>query len=185
MTSYNEIAKYAQFSMPNKLLSLVSIVLFSGIVVIIGLLQLSDYEPIATVNKFQIIQSNFSSQYSLVKDYEKLEVAKMQNLVPSMRNYQNYQCIDYGSYILPLRVNPISFLPEAIRRGNGDGWQIQKSGNVDVPAQQFCSFLIMEYGSNTISCGLDMYEKLGYGGYLNNLHWCKSARQLLYNLLKT
>jgi hypothetical protein len=179
-----DIKNYNEFYLPNRLAMFIMVIVFSVCIVGVSVLQLSDWEPIYTVNRFQTIQTNFTSQYSLISEYQKLEAAKMQNILPSMNNHEFYQCVDYGSYIIPMRVNPITFLPQAIRRGNGDAWLIQKSATKDIGASQFCEFSIMQYGSNTIQCGLDMYDALGYGGYMNNGHWCTSARQKLYNLLK-
>lgn len=179
------IDTYQEFYKPNRLSMIMMVLIFSAIIVFVSLLQLSDWEPIYTINRFQAIQSNFTSSYSLISEYQKLESAKMQNILAGMQNYELYQCVDYGSFIIPMRVNPKTFLPEAIRRGNGDGWAIQKSASNDIGASQFCTFIIMQYGSNTIQCGLDMNDKLGYGGYLNNGHWCESARQTIYNLLKS
>ena len=151
---------------------------------IISIGQITKWEPIDTFVAFQEIQTNFNKWPSIVSQYEVLESNKIITLKPYMSNYNNIVCTDYDTFYIPMFFQTVNglMLPTAVRRGNGDGWIITKSSKVDTAAYQQCLYLASEMSSNLITCGSDMYNKIGYGGYLNNGHWCNEARDKLYNI---
>ena len=97
----------------------------------------------------------------------------------------SFQPYDFGTYYTALRLNSATYLPEFIRRGNGDIWKVNKAADKDTSALQFTKYLIYTNSSNTITCGLDMYNKLGYGGYFNSNHPCQLALDVLLQYYST
>jgi hypothetical protein len=157
------------------------------ILTILSIAQMIKWEPLDTFLAFQDIQRNFNKWPSILSDYEILESNKISNLKIYMKNYNTITCVDYGTYYIPAYFQSSNglLLPTAIRRGNGDAWMITKSDPNDQAAYQQCLYLASEMSNNTITCGSDMYNKLGYGGYLNNGHWCNSIRDKLYNIFSS
>lgn len=164
-----------------------------GLVIIFTLVsvaQMIEWKPIDNFIAFQDIQRNFNNWTSVINDFQTLESNKIQTLVSSMSNYNQVTCVDYGAYYIPLFFNNITInsqnflLPAAVRRGNGDGWSVTKSSTNDPAAFQQCLYVASELSDSTVTCGLDMYNKLGYGGYLNQGHWCNTARDKLYAIYK-
>jgi len=153
---------------------------------LIAIAQIIKWKPMDTFLAFQDIQRNFNKWSSIIATYQQLESNKITNLTPSMSNYNSISCVDYGTFYIPayFASNNGLLLPTAIRRGNGDAWMVIKSDPKDPAALQQCLYLASEMSSNTVTCGSDMYSKLGYGGYLNNGHWCNSIRDKLYDLYK-
>lgn len=164
-------------------ISIVLLVCFT----VISIAQMIQWKPLDNFIAFQDIQRNFNNWQSILGDYQSLESNKIKTLIPSMNNYNLVSCIDYGTYYLPMFFNAITIdgegllLPAAVRRGNGDGWAVTKSSPNDQAALQQCMYIASELSDTTVTCGIDMYNKLGYGGYLNKGHWCNTARDLLYN----
>ena len=157
---------------------------------VISIAQMLQWKPLDNFIAFQDIQRNFNNWTVILSDYQNLESNKIKTLVPSMSNYSQVVCIDYGTYYMPMFFNTITIedktllLPAAVRRGNGDGWAVTKSDNNDPAALQQCMYIASELSDVVITCGLDMYNKLGYGGYLNKGHWCNKAKDLLYNFYR-
>ncbi len=157
---------------------------------IVSLAQMLQWKPLDNFIAFQDIQRNFNTWTSVLREYQSLESNKINTLIPSMSNYDQVTCIDYGNYYMPAFFNSIILddehllLPAAVRRGNGDGWAVTKSSNNDPAALQQCLYVASELSDTVVTCGIDMYNKLGYGGYLNKSHWCNKARDLLYNAYK-
>lgn len=157
---------------------------------IISVAQILRWTPLDNFIAFQDIQRNFNNWTKILSDYQTLESNKIKNLVPLMSNYNNIACIDYGTFYLPIFFSNITLdgqtylLPTAVRRGNGDGWSVTKSDSNDPAALQQCLYVASELSDNTITCGIDMYNKIGYGGFLNKGHWCNTAKDLLYNYYK-
>lgn len=162
-----------------------------GLLIIFTLLSIAQtlpWKPLDNFLAFQDIQRNFNKWNSIISQYQILESNKIVALKPSMSNYNRVMCVDYGTFYIPIFFNDLTLngesrtLPAAIRRGNGDGWTVTKSSNNDTAAYQQCLYVASEYIDSVITCGTDMYNKLGYGGYLNSGHWCNTARDKLYQL---
>lgn len=171
----------------------VSMALAIGLLVvftIVSIAQMIQWQPLDNFIAFQDIQRNFNTWTKVLGDYQSLESNKIKTLIPSMSNYNQVVCIDYGAFYMPMFFNDITIentsllLPAAVRRGNGDGWAVTKSSTNDPAALQQCLYVASELSDSVVTCGVDMYNKLGYGGYLNQGHWCNTARDLLYNNYK-
>lgn len=167
--------------------TIILLILFS----LLSIAQILPWTPLDNFIAFQDIQKNFNKWSKVIDDFQVLESNKITNLKPYMRNYNQLACIDYGSFYLPITFSNYTgsdgktlILPTAVRRGNGDGWMVTKSDVNDPAAYQQCLYVASEASDNLISCGLDMYNKLGYGGYLNSGHWCNEARSKLYTYYK-
>lgn len=154
--------------------------------VIMSMLQIYRWQPLDIIKAYEDIQDNFNRWQSVLVDYQQLESNKISGLVPYMEDYRNFTCVDYGSFYIAIKFDTYTYsdnnllLPIAVRRGDGDAWLVTKSATNDPAAYQQCLYLISERSDNTITCGVDMYNKLGYGGYLNSGHWCNLARDNLY-----
>lgn len=64
---------------------------------------------------------------------------------------------------------------QAIRKGQGDAWFVNKLSKNDIGALHFCKGIILAKLDNIIECGKDMFEKVGYAGILSIDHWCTTA----------
>jgi len=154
---------------------------FIIISVIIFLIQSFNLNAISEVKTCRRIQNNVNRWGNTINDITDSNVITgKQKALQIVTDGFNYQCYDYGIYYLPMKLNNTTYLPEAIRRGNGDGWMIHKSDTIDTSALQFCSYVIVKYNGNTITCGSDMYNKIEYSGWLETGHWCQSALDKVY-----
>lgn len=143
-----------------------------------------EWEPLMVLEKYKRIKKNTNSWMSILYEKTGIEVNKGKLLYLSKPDVSNWQCLDISSYYVPVRISPSSYLPEFIQRGNSGPWTVKKSGTEeDVPALQFCKFLIDKYVSqgsgSIITCGIDMFEKLGYGGYFNTNSPCEKVYSVL------
>ncbi|AAL69809.1 SPV070 hypothetical protein [Swinepox virus] len=154
-------------------------VLILGISLIILWFQVSDNSIFFELVKYSRIKNSIKEWRPLVESKTKLESDRGRILSADRDDYFVFNCIDFGSYFIPLRLDKKTFLPQAIRRGVGDGWMIQKADKKDPSAQQFCEYLIRNKSNNVITCGLTMMGELGYSGYFMDSHWCSE----FYNIL--
>lgn len=143
-----------------------------------------EWEPLMVLEKYKRIKKNTNSWMSILYEKTGIEVNKGKLLYLSKPEVANWQCVDLSSYYTPVRISPSSYLPEFIQRGNSGPWTVRKTGTGDdVASLQFCQFLIDKYvtqgSGNVITCGIDMFEKLGYGGYFNTNSPCEKV----YNTL--
>ena len=143
-----------------------------------------EWEPLMVLEKYKRIKKNTNSWMSILYEKTGIEVNKGKLLYLSKPDVSNWQCLDISSYYVPVRISPSSYLPEFIQRGNSGPWTVKKSGTGDdIPALQFCKFLIDKYVSqgsgSIITCGIDMFEKLGYGGYFNTNSPCEKVYSVL------
>lgn len=134
------------------------------------ILQNFDYKPIKELAKFKRIKKNMGSWFNLTKEKTGIEINKGRLLYTSKPYISEFKCIDYGLYYAVGRLNPNTFLPEFVRRGNSGPWLINKSSSSDLSAQQMCTFILNKYtiiasNEELITCGTDMFNKLGYSGY--------------------
>ncbi|QHR82612.1 MV entry-fusion complex protein [Brazilian porcupinepox virus 1] len=141
--------------------------------------QVSDNSIFIELLRYLRIKDTVRWWRPLVESKSKLESDRGRMVSADRSDMFNFNCIDYGPYILPVRLDPKTFLPQAIRRGVGDGWVIKKADKLDLSANQYCEYIIKNKSDNVITCGSDMMDKLGYSGYFMNSHWCSD----FYNLI--
>ncbi|ABQ43548.1 hypothetical protein [Tanapox virus] len=141
--------------------------------------QVSKNSFFSELAKYVRIKNSVKGWRPLVESKTKLESDRGRLISSDRNDLYVFNCLDYGPYFVAARIDKKSFLPQAIRRGDGDAWMIKKSNKVDLSAQQFCEHIIKSNYDNTITCGLDMMDKVGYSGYFMESHWCSD----FYNLL--
>ncbi|AWU47116.1 Entry/fusion IMV membrane protein [Sea otter poxvirus] len=150
-----------------------------AISMIILWLYISDNQVISELSRYTRIKNAVKGWKSLVYTKSSIESDYGKQLVADRQDLFAFQCVDFGAYFLPIRIDRDTFLPQAIRRGEGDGWKINKADKIDKSSQQFCEFIISRYSNNTITCGNDMMKKIGYSGYFEHGHWCSQYHGLL------
>ncbi|APG58290.1 protein H2 [BeAn 58058 virus] len=134
--------------------------------------QISDNSIFSELLRYTRIKNSVKGWRPLVESKSILE-SDRGRLMASGRDYIfDFNCVDYGEYFIPVRLDKKTYLPQAIRRGVGDGWVIRKANKVDLSAHQFCEHLINTHSDNVITCGNDMMDKVGYSGYFAGPHWC-------------
>ncbi|QEJ79221.1 entry-fusion complex component [Goatpox virus] len=154
-------------------------ILILGISILLLWFQVSDNSIFSELMKYIRIKKSIRGWRPLVETKTNLESDRGKMLSMGRDEYFSFNCVDFGSYFVPIRLDRKTFLPQAIRRGKGDGWMVQKADKIDVSAQQFCQYLIKHKSENIITCGTHMINEIGYSGYFTNSHWCSD----FYNLL--
>lgn len=130
-----------------------------------------EWQPLKTLEKFKRIKKNMNSWTSIVNEKTGIEINKGRYLYLTKPSVSDFQCIDYGSYYVPGRISSSTYLPEFVRRGGSGPWVINKADENDLSSLQFCKFLLNKYVTkssnldNLITCGIDMFDKIGYSGY--------------------
>ena len=164
-----------------------TIVLIIVILSVICYLQLSGWTPLDNVFAYESILKNFNKWGRLVSAYEQTQSLQNNTLVPYMKDYFKLVCVDTGLSYIPMafQLENNLLLPAAVRRGDGDAWQVTKSAPTDTAAYQQCLYVALNKADKMITCGSQMYELLSYPGYMNSGHWCNAATSLLYNKYKT
>lgn len=146
-----------------------------------------DWEPLLVLKKFKRIKKNMNSWESIVRNKTFIEANNGRLLYLAKPLVSNFTCLDYGSYYLPGRINIDSYLPEFVRRGNSGPWTVNKADKNDEPAKQFCSYILEKYSRNNqnqnlITCGIDMFNKIGTSGYFIANSPCERALEVFRNL---
>lgn len=154
--------------------------------VIYTILENFDWAPLLNLKKFKRIKKNMNLWTDIMEEKTGIEINKGKLLYLTNPQVAEFQCLDYGDYYVPGRLSNTSYLPEFIRRGNSGPWIIQKANKSDPSAQQFCKYLLNKYiissqnnSDNVITCGIDMFNKLGYGGYFISNSPCEKAIEIL------
>lgn len=144
--------------------------------VILCVLQNFEWTPLQELNTFKRIKKTMNSWSNIVNEKTGIEINKGKLLYLSKPDIAEFSCIDYGLYYAAGRLNENIFLPQFIMRGNSGPWIIKKADTVDEPAKQFCEFLLSKKidNNNIITCGKEMYEKLGYSGYFTQNSPCEN-----------
>ncbi|AAF14958.1 m070R [Myxoma virus] len=140
--------------------------------------QASDNSIFSELLKYSRIKNAVKGWRPLVESKTKLEADKGRLRAAGNDKYFSFSCVDFGSYLMPIKLDTVTFLPQAIRRGTGDGWMVKKADKVDPSAQQFCEYLIRNNSDNVITCGTKMMDQLGYSGYFIRDHWCSNYHNL-------
>ncbi|QDJ95085.1 entry-fusion IMV protein [Hypsugopox virus] len=141
--------------------------------------QVSDNSFFSELAKYTRIKNSIKGWKPLVESKTKLESDKGRMMAAGRPELLDFSCIDFGSYFIAMRLDKKTYLPQAIRRGTGDAWMVQKANKVDPSAEQFCKYLIQTKSTNTITCGNEMMNLLGYSGYFMDSHWCSKYTNLL------
>ncbi|ANS71160.1 entry/fusion imv membrane protein [Pteropox virus] len=142
-------------------------------------LYVSNNTVLEELSRYVRIKNTVRGWKPLVNAKSNLESDRGRQISADRPELFKFQCVDFGTYFLPVRLNKDNYLPEAIQRGTGDGWVIQKAAKVDLSAQQFCQYVIQKYSQNTITCGNEMMKKIGYSGFFEGDHWCALYHNLL------
>lgn len=144
-----------------------------------------DYRPLKELAKFKRIKSNVGSWLAITNEKTGIEINKGRLLYLSKPDASYFRCLDFGSYYTVGRLNPDNFLPQFVKRGDSGPWLINKSAINDLSAKQMCQYILNKYTiksldvNNFITCGTDMYNRLGYSGYFNNNSYCENAISLI------
>nr|WGO62700.1 entry-fusion IMV protein [Wadden Sea poxvirus] len=144
--------------------------------------QVSDNSIFSELYKYNRIKKSVREWKPLIESKTKLESDKGKLLSLSNPELLNFNCIDLGDYFIAVRLDNKTFLPQAIRRGEGDAWMVQKANKIDISAMQFCKYLIKNKSDNIITCGTNMMNELGYGGYFIEYHWCSEFTKITNNI---
>lgn len=147
-----------------------------------SVLQYFEWKPLGVLQKFKRIKKNISSWDNITKNKSVIESEKGRLVFLSNKNVSNLQCLDFDDYYAVGRLSKTNYLPEFIKRGNSGPWIIKKANINDESAKQFCQFVLNKYSDNIITCGINMYEELGYSGYFSNDSPCEKALQIFLNL---
>lgn len=147
-----------------------------------SILQYFEWEPLTVLQKFKRIKKNMTFWDNITKNKTAIESDKGRLLYLSNKNVTKLQCLDFGNYYMIGRLSSENYLPEFIKRGNSGPWMIQKANTEDPAASQFCNFVLNKYNDNIITCGLKMYQELGYSGYFMNNSPCEKAISIFLGL---
>lgn len=152
-------------------------IIFIVISLVFGMLRMYKFEPLENLILFKRIKRNMNNWKNIVRNKSIIEAEKGKKLILGGfdDSIKNFKCYDFGDYYGALRISPISYLPEFIRKGSGDIWKINKLDNVDIGAKSFCEYIILKHNNNTLTCGMNMYNEIGYGGYFDKYHPCYNA----------
>ncbi|ABJ08992.1 IMV membrane protein [Nile crocodilepox virus] len=161
--------RIARFARVSTVLFFVGVLLLS---VLLFLLQISGNRVLEELARYARIKKNLASWQPLVASKSRLESERGRYYRLRNPALGNFLCVDFGAFYLPARLAEATALPEAVRRGRGDGWMIKKAAPKDEGARQFCEYVVAAGASSTVTCGLDMFRELGYSGYFEAGHWC-------------
>lgn len=158
---------------------------FMTVSIILALLQYYGYEPLVQLDKFKRIKANMGKFRTNIIEKTAIETTRGKRIALTINDPSIYQfeCLDFGDYFAALRLDGSTYLPQFIRRGIGDVWKVNKSlkegVSKDTSAEQFCEYIISHYQNDYLTCGVEMYDELGYGGYFNPNHPCQYALDIL------
>lgn len=142
-------------------------------------LQLTEFPLFSELAKYARIKDAVRAWRPLVDAKTSIESDLGRQKTSDRPDLFEFRCVDFGQFYLPVRYNPANFLPQAVRRGSGDGWMVQKAAPADLPARQFCESVLRHRANNVITCGSEMMRLVGYSGYFEDGHWCAAALKLL------
>ncbi|AIZ77309.1 hypothetical protein SB87_gp056 [Parapoxvirus red deer/HL953] len=142
-------------------------------------LQLTEFPLLAELGRYSRIKSAVRAWRPLVDAKTQIEADLGRQKTVDRPDLFEFRCVDFGRFFMPVRYSPVTFLPQAVRRGAGDGWMVQKAAAKDLSAQQFCESVLRHRANNVITCGSEMMRLLGYSGYFEDEHWCGAAAGVL------
>ncbi|ATI21181.1 IMV membrane protein [Eastern grey kangaroopox virus] len=141
--------------------------------------QVSDNRVFSELARYSRIKSAITRWKPLVRAKARVAAELGRRRAASSPGLFEFRCVDFGTYFLPVRLSRDSFLPQAIRRGDGDGWMVRKAAKSDPAALQFCQHVISRFEGNVVTCGSEMFKELGYSGYFERGHWCQQFLELV------
>ena len=160
-----------------------STLVFFTITLIVSLfilwLQLTEFPIFEELGKYARIKSAVRSWRPLVDAKTDIESDLGRQKTSDRPDLFEFRCVDFSTFYLPVRYSPTSYLPQAVRRGTGDGWMVQKAAANDLSAKQFCESVLRHRSNNVITCGSEMLRMVGYSGYFEDNHWCSAASGVL------
>ncbi|CCD83249.1 subunit of the poxvirus multiprotein entry-fusion complex [Squirrelpox virus] len=142
-------------------------------------LQVSDNGVVTELTRYARIKESVRGLRPLVQGKADMESDRGRQLAANNKSLLDFHCVDFGAYYLPTRLDKSTFLPQAVRRGEGDGWMVTKAAPNDVAAKQFCEYVLRTRSDSVITCGPEMMRELGYSGYYEGPHWCAAFHDLL------
>jgi len=165
------------------LYSSIMYIMILSIIFVILICYINDIDFFVQMKTYNNIVNNINSYGNLVSQITDQQIAiNKKKFFNNYSQFSQYNCYDMGTYYVAGLLNS-NYLPSFIRRGNGDIWRITKASNIDLPASQFCLYIINQYNDNIIECGKDYYQKLGISGYLeNSLSDCNRITDIMYAL---
>lgn len=134
--------------------------------------QISEGNVVSTLRQYARIKQSIVNWRPLVEAKSHIERERGRRAAVARPDLFEFRCVNFGAYFLPARLDRATYLPQAVRRGRGDGWMIKKAAATDLSASQFCDFVLDNYSGNVITCGTEMFNEIGYGGYFEQGHWC-------------
>lgn len=151
------------------LYKLIIISIIICISIFIFFLDYVDHKFIRNIRYFVRIKKNFNNISSYINEKTAIEIEKTKRLYNSSSSQiklNKFACYDLKTYYVAAKINKEVYLPEFITRGDGNIWKILKSSERDIPAQQFCEYILTKEYDNTVICGKDMVEKFGSSDYI-------------------
>lgn len=177
--NYNK-TQNAKFVRYKNFLAFILSIIFIIISTIIFMLQIYDWNPITQLNRFRRIKNNIGNWRKLIIDKTAIEIKRGQ--IQSLRlkiDSFDYQCYDYGNFYAAIKMNSTNFLPSFIMRGNGDVWEFKKAAPIDLSSKQYCKYIIYKNNNTEYTCGTDMFDNIGFGGWFEYDHPCQNALNLI------
>lgn len=166
---------------------LIFIIIFIFVIsVVYSLLYHFEWSYLITLQKYKKIKKYMNSWFDVIDAKTDEESKKGRLLALSKVGVTDFKCRDFGNSYAPIRLTPSTYLVQSIRRGNSGPWLVAKAEDQDEAAKQFCEFLIYKYSTtninaskNYITCGNDMFEKIGYSGYFTTNPPCESGLEII------
>lgn len=174
--------EYKNYKQSNIFYTILILFIIFTLSICYSVLQYFEWKPLEVLQKFKRIKKNITSWDAITKNKTAIETDKGRLVFLSNKNVSTLQCLDFGNYYAVGKLSNIDYLPEFIKRGNSGPWIIKKANINDESAKQFCTFVLNKYSDNIITCGLKMYEEIGYSGYFSNDSPCEKALSVFLNL---
>lgn len=138
-------------------------------------LQVAELPFLEQLYIFRRIKNNMGNWKQLILEKTGIEISRGQSVASRVsKEAFSINCFDLGQYYVAVRLSEKNNLPEFIRRAKGDVWMMKKADKIDPSSQQFCEYVSRNMNTNTVSCGIDMYNKIGYSGYFERFHPCQT-----------
>lgn len=151
-----------------------------SLIILIYVLYTNNYAPFVVLKDYNAIVRSINTYSILVDEITSQESKENHIKFNATTKFNRFTCIDMGSYYVSVMLNN-EYLPTFIRRGNGDIWRVSKAAAKDDAALQFCNYISTAYMDNYITCGNDMFKKIGISGYLDDTTSdCNMISNILY-----
>ncbi|AAC97818.1 putative viral membrane protein [Melanoplus sanguinipes entomopoxvirus] len=180
----NNIDYYTQHSTQFKnykgYMSYILAIIFIIISTLFFVIQTYKWDPLIQLEKFKRIKNNIGSWIKSITEKTAIEITRGKAKILQLPSSAfEFNCYDFGSYYAAVKLDSTTALPTFILRGDGGPWQFKKASEIDVSAQQFCQYTILKNAYTSVSCGLDMYNLLGFSGYFEANNPCQTALDVI------